>query len=161
MSNNNGTTSVAAVTASSWWWWLEEDDMVVVTVWCRGIDVWRWCHVRWRNTSVVVIAIFSTIYLSIYSDRIVDTQWMSRILSFCGLVLFIREELVFPFLPSDSKYLTWFWFDFEIKEIRCVVVFLCGLERFDGGEARESGVGSGVYDVVVPILWTLSCPSTD
>ena len=48
-------------------------------------------------------------------------------------------------------------------------MFLCGLERFDGGEARDesgvgcrvSGVGSGVYDVVVPILWTLSCPSTD
>ena len=40
-------------------------------------------------------------------------------------------------------------------------MFLCGLERFDGGEARESGVGSGVYDVVVPILWTLSCPSTE
>lgn len=30
------------------------------------------------------------------------------------------------------------------------------LERFDGGVG-----GLGVYDVVVPILWTLSCPSTE
>ena len=43
----------------------------------------------------------------------------------------------------------------------CRVVVRFG--EVDGGEARddESGVGSGVYDVVVPILWTLSCPSTD
>ena len=45
--------------------------------------------------------------------------------------------------------------------LSCCCAVWSGLTVERRETTRVSGVGSGVYDVVVPILWTLSCPSTD
>ena len=61
---------------------------------------------RWRNTSVVVIAIFSTIYLSIAIESPIlnECRVYFRFADWCFL---LERNLYFLFYPATtSKYLT-------------------------------------------------------